>query len=336
MHLGALFKYSHFILSDAIEGDDRCVGEYGSNESMKWSYSAHGAFKRCHRMYFFRYVMSSHNARDPARRKSFLLSQLQHSSAWMGSLAHKVIAKEFIPFAKRGSPLSESKLVEHITQLAEKQYEFSEKKLYRTTKKKDAEDEYCALYAHEYGTEIDRTTTMSNVKEFASNIALNLLSQENILELLSHSSWLKSEVNLPWKMDTRATVFGQLDILAFMEDGNPVIIDWKTGSLGSGSKAQMAIYGKLVLNKWKRFNPEDIEIIEVNLRHGKVINHKMSDAATRLAEDFIYRSVSDILQVTQDHKFNTQIKRLSEYSYAGSENSCRYCSFRKLCEVFPQ
>jgi len=69
-------------------------------------------------MYFFGYIMKSHNARDPNRRKAFLLSQLQHNSDWIGSLVHKCIAHEFVPSVTRESPISESELVERIVSLS--------------------------------------------------------------------------------------------------------------------------------------------------------------------------------------------------------------------------
>ncbi|TFG98255.1 hypothetical protein E4H12_06645 [Candidatus Thorarchaeota archaeon] len=295
-------------------------------EVMRWSFSAHGTFIRCHRMYFFRYIMSSHNAKDPVRRECFLLSQLQHTSDWMGSLAHNAIASDFVPSAESGKPLTEDMIRNHIISLAKKQYEFSVAKLYRTTTKKDASEAYCALYVHDYGIGLEKSTLMKEVDEFASTVAQNLVSQKDMIALISKSSWIRPEVNLAWKIKPDATVFGQLDVLSFSDDRKATIIDWKTGSFGSGSRNQMAVYGRLVLEKWTNLTLDDIEITEINLRHGKVITHKMNETDMLSTEDFIYQSIFDIQQVTQNHEFDSQIKRISEYSYAGSVNSCRYCS----------
>jgi len=161
----------------------------------------------------------------------------------------------------------------------------------------------------------------------------NLFRQSDIIALLSSSSWAKPEVTLAWKVNDIATAFGQLDVLAFLDSGQVMIVDWKTGAFGSGSKVQMAVYGKLVLSKWNQHSPDSLCIKEVNLQHGRVINHSLSEEDLLRAEDFIYGSVSEILQVTQDHKYNTQIRRLSEYSFAGSENSCAFCRFKQLCEA---
>ena len=69
---------------------------------MWWSYSASRSFRQCQRQWFFKNVVANSNAKDPFRRRVYLLSKLQSISAWRGGIVDNVISKTLIPNLNRG------------------------------------------------------------------------------------------------------------------------------------------------------------------------------------------------------------------------------------------
>lgn len=298
---------------------------------MRWSYSGHNTFRRCQRMYFFDSIMASHNAKDERRRRAHVLSHLQHGEEWAGSLLHLGLADTFIPSLGGHSLIDRDSLKGHLASLAKQQYEFSEAKRYAVTSKTAAGSSYCALFVHEYDQPVDKSSLLAEVASKAGTAIDNLYRAKELVNTLSESSWIRSEVPLSWKFSESVTVSGQLDVLAFKE-GKSLIVDWKTGDLGSSGAVQMAIYARLFQNKWPDKALDALDIYEVNLLHNRIIVHKIRKPDLIRAEDFVYTSVSEIIQITQDHQYSSQVQRLPEYSLANSPNTCAHCGFRKLCE----
>ena len=65
--------------------------------ALDWSFSTDRRMRRCQRQVFFGNIASWHNAKDPLRRESFLLSQLKSMDAWRGSLVHEAIRSFVVP-----------------------------------------------------------------------------------------------------------------------------------------------------------------------------------------------------------------------------------------------
>lgn len=70
---------------------------------MRWSYSASRSFRQCQRQWFFKNVVASARAKDPVRKRAYLLSKLQSVSAWRGRIVDDVISNFIIPQLNRGN-----------------------------------------------------------------------------------------------------------------------------------------------------------------------------------------------------------------------------------------
>src|SRR2546426_7635325 len=101
--------------------------------------------QRCQRQLIFGHMMASHNARDPQRREAHLLKQLQHLSAWQGSVVHRVLATEFLVTLRERRALDPGAFTAAAQELAQRQYTFSVTKRYRepAQSKSAAGQEYC-------------------------------------------------------------------------------------------------------------------------------------------------------------------------------------------------
>jgi hypothetical protein len=72
---------------------------------MRWSYSASRTFRKCQRQWYFRNVVASAQAKEPFRRRAYLLSKLQTVSAWRGKIVDDVISKTIVSGINRRSPI---------------------------------------------------------------------------------------------------------------------------------------------------------------------------------------------------------------------------------------
>jgi len=61
--------------------------------ALEWSFSTDRRIRRCQRQFFFGSVAAWHNAKDPLRRESFLLSQVKGIDAWRGNLVHEAVLR---------------------------------------------------------------------------------------------------------------------------------------------------------------------------------------------------------------------------------------------------
>lgn len=120
---------------------------------MRWSYSVHTIMRRCQRQVAFGSVVASGTANDPVRREAYILKQLQHLSAWQGSVVHSVLEIEFLEDLRAGRLYDAYGLTAAAQDLACRQFAFSAAGHYRRPKqtKRAAGREYCAHFEHERG-----------------------------------------------------------------------------------------------------------------------------------------------------------------------------------------
>jgi hypothetical protein len=73
---------------------------------MRWSYSASRNFRQCQRQWYFKNIVASARAKEPLRRRAYLLSKLQSVSAWRGKIVDDVISKTLIPRINRRNAIT--------------------------------------------------------------------------------------------------------------------------------------------------------------------------------------------------------------------------------------
>ena len=302
---------------------------------MKWSYSVHTTMRRCQRQLMFGHSMASHAARDPQRREAYLLKQLQHVSAWQGSLVHQVLATRFLEENIRARlPVDPAALAQSAQDLARRQFAFSAAGRYREAgqTKGQAGDEYCALFEHEYGWPIPADA----LPEIYTNLARcfdNLASQHELLSLIRSGHDHRSELRLSIRLTEHLpTVTATLDLAFMAPDGQPVVVDWKVAdSETSDYSRQLLVYALAVVRggPWRNVTPDGIRLYEVNLLRNYVRQHAVTADRLDDTEDFVYRSLVEQQSLVGDHKYGDL--DLSEFEVAERPATCTHCNFRKLC-----
>lgn len=300
---------------------------------MRWSYSLHGMMKRCQRQLVFAHVVASPTSKEPERHEAYLLKQLQQISAWQGNLVHKVLAREIPLILQTKQSLDASALTDRVMCLAQRQFAFSSAHSYRqpgTTKTRTGDD-YCALFAHEYGQEIT-DNCVARASEAATLCFGNLISQKDFLHLLYAGSRHVAEPRLNVRFDG-SSLMAVPDLVFASNDGCLSVVDWKIGnSETSDYTYQLLVYALAVVlcGLWARVCEQGLNLYEVNLLRNYVRKHHIDQERLREAEDFIYRSLVDLEAIVSEITYANL--NLDDFEVAQRPTTCQYCNFNRLCE----
>jgi hypothetical protein len=268
------------------------------------------------------------------RREAYLLKQLQHLSAWQGSLVHKVLATTFLEDLRAARPIDPTALTTAAWDLAQRQLAFSAARRYRKRgqTKREAGDEYCALFEHEHAW----TITPDALRGVRANVARcfeNLAAQRKFLTHLYGGFEHLAECPLSFRLNS-VTIAATPDLVFWRPDGQPTVVDWKvTGSETRDYSRQVLIYALAVARcgLWPGVSAETIELYEVNLLKGQVRRHLVTPERLEETEDFIYQSTVELGMLVGDGKFRDL--DLDEFEVAERPVTCFYCNFRSLCRL---
>jgi CRISPR/Cas system-associated exonuclease Cas4 (RecB family) len=282
---------------------------------------------------FFANLAAWHNAKDPLRRESFLLSQVKTMDAWRGNLVHHAIEAYVVPALQARQTVSWDQVIEVARRLGTRQFEFSARRRFREKemKKSKAGDEYCALFEHEFGpppTAENLNKTLDSVEHSLQNLA----KLEDFLKHVSGRSFYRSETNISADYNG-VRIQGVIDLVFSGAYGHYGIVDWKDYSASSTTEArlQMSLYAWLMCQApaWRVSQPENIELWEVNLGLPLAQQYKIDQAAFDELEDFMYRSTENLRRLCSDGTYRAT--DLENYEYTENPNSCRFCPYQNVC-----
>ena len=296
---------------------------------MRWSISAHYLFRKCQRAFFFAQVMATHGKKDQLRREAYILKQLKSMYEWRGNLVHQILSNYYVPNIQNGNSLEFDELRKNGLQVAKQQYEFSEKKEYRTTEESKTKLglQYCALLCHD--CEMEPRLSFDDVCEHMEKSFKNLTENQEIQDLLSDGNRYLAETNLPFRIDN-VSISAIADLIIKKKDDKLVLIDWKVGKSNTSNYSfQLLAYAKGILSRWNNVSMENLEAYEINLLMNRVKNHQITPEKISDIEDFILTSANQIEDLTEGKKYD--ISMLDDFNYANTERSCRICKFRSLC-----
>lgn len=299
---------------------------------MKWSYSAHTTMRRCQRALAIGHVMASARTHDRDRHEAYILKQLQHLPAWRGSLVHAVLAADFPPAIGRGRPFPAAALTEAARDLARRQLAFSRAKRYRDPQqtKAAAGDAYCALIDHEHGGDLS-PDALAALDVTLARCFDHLAQQGAFLDLLYAGAGHATEQRLSFPLDG-ATVTATLDLVFVAPGGRRVVVDWKVGgSEASDYRRQLLVYALAVTRspRWGPVPPDAVDLYEVNLLENAITAHAVDATDLEEAEDFVYRSVTEMRMLLDDGVYDAL--DLDALEVAARPTTCAYCTLRPLC-----
>jgi len=105
-------------------------------------------------------------------------------------------------------------------------------------------------------------------------------------------------------------------------------VDWKTGGGGSDASVQLAAYALYALETLG-VDPARTDLLEVNLREGKVTTHPCDVAAIDRVREHIRLSVRSMKAYLRDPARNLAVE--DDFEKTEERRICRWCNFRGVC-----
>lgn len=312
---------------------------------MNWSFSASKQFFRCQRQWYFKNCFASHRARrEPLRREAFLLSKLDSVFAWRGKVVDKVIAKHVVASLHFDRTPSKKHVLQQARDLFERQLTFAKTNRLRepgTTVSK-AGDDFAALRDIEYEGEVSEDL-IARAWDDIETALLNLFAMEGLMERLCAASALIPQRPLSFAVaglsSKPTTVKAVPDLIAFFDDGSPLVVDWKVHFYGRVDyRLQLTCYA-LALTRCKPhrdfpeslsgYDPTDIGLLEVQL----LTNHQRSYTLTEsdIHELEAYVAETAMLMELAVSTFSGRTVSPFDLPVTHYPETCNSCSFRKIC-----
>lgn len=307
---------------------------------MNWSYSAGRAFAACARRWFYRAVVAHHAAKDPVRRKAYLLGKLDSLASWRGRLVDETISERVVPglAARRVPELPE--LLSVARERFEAQLAFALTcRLHDPDLKPAREPDFLALTEVEAGVPPGEAE-LAGLWEGVETALRQLLEMQELLEHLKRARLLLPQRPLAYALvlpdAERVTVRAVPDLLAFYRDAPPLIIDWKVSARGATRHREQLTGYALALGKSRgqpglppfRAGVAETELVEVQLLTGERRRYGLHDADLEAAEVQAAASAARMRALLENRRGDpdphavpptTDLKR------------CDGCAYRELC-----
>jgi len=306
---------------------------------MKWSYSKSKTFRRCQRQWFYANCVASGTAKDPLRRKVYLLGKLQTIAGWRGSIVDRVIETDVVPLLQRRRYPDPEALVARARRLYDLQLATA---LEHPLKQPDRSvksfgEAYAAFHCVEYSEPPSDAELDAAWSEIETALR-NLCSMGGLLKRLSGAGRLIAQRPLSFERFGGVNVVAVPDLIAFYPDEPPAIIDWKAHAVGTmDASTQLGIYSIALAGtephkdfptsvKWP---VGDIRLVEVQLLLNRTRRHELDDADRASIEAYIAESSNSMLMATGG-RTGADLD-VADFPTASYDRVCERCSFRKAC-----
>ena len=306
---------------------------------MNWSYSAGRTFAACARRWFYRSVVAHHAAKDPLRRKAYLLGKVDSLASWRGRLVDEVISEQAVPSLARGQFPNLPELLETARRRFDAQLAFARThRLSDPGLKPSREPDFLLLSDVEAGTPPSEAE-LAQLWEGVERALAQLLAMDSLLERLLTARLLMPQRRLTYALTLpdgeRVTVRAIPDLLVFFKDAPPLIIDWKVSVRAATAHREQLTGYALALSRSRgysvpplRTGAADTQLLEVQLLTNERRPYALTDAALEMAEVQAVASAARMRALLTDQGGNrnpfgvpptTDLKR------------CNGCTFKGLC-----
>jgi len=303
-----------------------------------WSLSAGKTFKKCQRQWYYKDCLGNWKAKDPLRRKAYLLSKLHSISSWRGSIVDSVISEIIVPTLKAKRTPSLIVAQQKAKELFDRQLKFARQHPLHQPGLSPSQlgSDFAVFHCMEYGGEISETE-IKKAKEEIDHALANLFTMSEVWSELRKAQYLVAQRPLSFS-HTGETVRGVPDLIAFYSNEPPLIIDWKVHSFGVyRASMQLGIYA-LALIRGKphkdfptlsRWESADLRLWEVQLLTNQLRRYELDEMRIAEIDNFMAESISAVQLILEDTKKSTLDP--TEFLTASSPETCQFCNYKSIC-----
>jgi hypothetical protein len=289
-----------------------------------WSRTRDGVFQECRRRYYYHYYGAWGGwdaASDPRTRALYVLKQLGTRQMWAGRLVHEAVERSLLAL-RSGHALSEASLIEDAVRQMREEWKGSRAGVYRDNPKRTG------LFEHEYGVPI-KDSEWQALRDHVVRCLRNFhrLALLGDIKRTPTDRWVLIEDIGSFDFDGHR-VFAAPDFGYWNEAGRLELVDWKTGGNGEDASLQLggyALYALVVMG----VDLPRVDLLEVNLREGKVTVHPWDETSLDRVREHIRLSVRAMKAYLKDPDRNVA----EEVNFEKTEDLriCRWCNFRAVC-----
>lgn len=289
-----------------------------------WSRTRDGVFRECRRRYYFHYygAWGGWDAdADPVARRLYVLKQLGTRQMWAGRLVHEAVERALLSL-RDGFALSEASLVEDTVRQMRAEWKGSRHGVYRDSPKRTG------LFEHEYGVPV-RDGEWQALRDHVVRCLRNFYRLELLTEIKRTPTdrWILIEDIASFAFEG-TTIFAAPDFGYWNEADRLQLVDWKTGGNGSDAALQLggyALYAREVLG----VDPARVDLLEVNLREGRMTAHPWDAGGLDRVREHIRLSVRGMRAYLRDPVRNVAAE--ADFEKTEDLRICRWCNFRAVC-----
>jgi PD-(D/E)XK nuclease superfamily protein len=289
-----------------------------------WSRTRDNVFKECRRRYFYQYYGAwggwDANA-DPLVRRLYVLKKLGTRQMWAGRLVHETIERALLAM-RDGHALSEVALIEDTVRQMRLEWRGSRDGIYREQPKRTG------LFEHEYAVPI-RDAEWQALRDHIVRCLRNF-HRLPLLEDIKRTpperwSFIEDLGSFAFE-GTR--LFSAPDFGYWNQADRLQLVDWKTGGNGEGASLQLGGYAMYALEVL-HVELARVDLLEVNLREGKVTAHPWDEVSLDRVREHIRLSVRSMKAYLKDPERN--LAEESNFEKTEEMRICRWCNFRAVC-----
>jgi len=289
-----------------------------------WSRTRDNVFQECRRRYYLHYYGAWGGwdaGATPEARALYVLKQLGTRQMWAGRLVHEAIERSLLAL-RHGHGLSEASLIEDTVRQMREEWKGSRDGVYRESPRRPG------LFEHEYAVPV-RAGEWQALRDHVVRCLRNFHRLPLLADIkrTPPERWILIEDigSFTWE-GTR--LFTAPDFAYWSHGDRLQLLDWKTGGGGAGASLQLGGYALYALEVLGVRAPR-VDLLEVNLREGKVTPHPWDEASLERVREHVRLSTRAMRAYLRDPERNVAVE--ADFEKAEDVRICRWCNFRGVC-----
>ena len=294
-----------------------------SNE-FSWSRTRDNVFQECRRRYYYHYYGAWGGYRPdapPSARTLYVLKQLGTRQMWAGRLVHEAVERSLLAL-RDGHGLSQKALIDDTVRQMREEWKGSRDHAYRESPRRTG------LFEHEYGVPV-KDGEWQALRDHVIRCLRNFHRLPLLTEIKRTPTdrfiLIENIGSFPWE-GTR--VFTAPDFGYWNTADRLQLVDWKTGGNGEDASLQLGGYALYALEVLGVDLPR-VDLLEVNLREGRVTSHPWDEASLERVRGHVRLSVRAMKAYLKDAEAN--LAEEANFEKTEDVRICRWCNFRGLC-----
>lgn len=308
-------------------------GGYETREfpEKSWSVSRMKVINSCLREYYYQYY-GSHNGwiytSSEEAKIAWRLKKLTNIWMLFGSKMHGAF-KQAIGQASQGRKPMEKELLIKIIRNG-LNFVVKESGVKFSTGEWDEYPKGEMLQEYYYGETLSKAV-IEDIKERLEVCATNFYTSKTFNDVLNKRLEVKENDENTFNSFyiDEMKVYSIIDTLYVDEDGNYIIVDWKTGNYNEEDKEQLLVYALYVMDRYGVSLDKIIGRVEY-LLSGENDEYRFTDENVSYIKDRVSLD-TNVLNAFLKDIYTNEPREKENFLKCENKNKCKICKFKRLC-----